>query len=161
MEPTARQVERVAGLEHEIEHRHAGSAELRPVPLVAQRELDGGLVDEPALAARDLEDEDVVRVVVDGEALRPARREVRVRLHGVAEQRLELARVHRERRPVQVEALEHDRRAGLVLRRDDPDPSRPGEGHRPPGDVGRVVADVELFAGLDEAERRMAETGVR
>ena len=42
VEPTARQVEGVAGLEHEIEHRHAGSAELRPVPLVAQRELDGG-----------------------------------------------------------------------------------------------------------------------
>jgi len=69
---------------------------------VLERQFPGWLVDEPALLARDLEREDVVRVVVDGEALRRPRREVCVRLRGVAELGLERPAELREGLPVQV-----------------------------------------------------------
>ena len=52
-----------------------------------QRQLEDGRIDEPALLARDLEAEDVVRVVVDLEPLGRGRRVVRVRLRRVAELR--------------------------------------------------------------------------
>ena len=91
------------GLQGHVEHRLAGLAHrLRLVALVLQRELPGGLVEEPALLACDLEREDVMRVVVHREPLRASRREVGVRLRGVAELALEGAAEFRERLPVQM-----------------------------------------------------------
>ena len=118
VEPAAREVERVAGAQRDVEHRLAGLAERRAVALILQRELQHRLVDEPALLARDLEREDLVRVVVHGQPLRAARRVVRVRLRRMTELRLELAAVAREREPEMVQPLEHDRRAGLELGED-------------------------------------------
>ena len=104
------------GAQRHVQHRLAGRAERRLVALVLQRQLEHGLVDEPPLLARDLEREHLVRVVVDGQSLRPARRVVGVRLRGVAEVRLELPAVARERQPEVVQPLEHDRGAGFELR---------------------------------------------
>ena len=81
VQPAAREVERVAGAQRQLEHRRAGLAERRRPALRLQRQLEQRVVDPPVLLARDLEHEDVVRVVVDREALRAARRVVRVRLH--------------------------------------------------------------------------------
>ena len=89
----------------------------RPCSAGPSAELESGLVDEPALLARDLEREDVVRVVVDGQALRLARREVRVRLRRVAELALEHAAELGEGWPVEVQPLEDERRARLELGR--------------------------------------------
>jgi hypothetical protein len=124
---------------------------------VLERQLPGGLVDEPALLARDLEREDVVRVVVDREALRRSRREVGVRLRGEAELCLQRPAELRERLPVQVQALEDDRRAVLELGEDSLDIRGAREGLRPPGEVLRVVGDVELRAGLCQPEAREAK----
>ena len=117
VEPAAREVERVAGLEHEVVARLAVLAERRRVALVLERQLEQRVVDQPALLAGHLEDQHVVRVVVHREALRVARRVVRVRLDAVAERLLERAAEDRERVPADVQRLEHDRRAGLPLRR--------------------------------------------
>src|ERR671914_135562 len=54
-----------------------------------QRKLEHRLVDPPALPPGDLEDEYVGRVVMHGEAGSRRRRQVRVRLRGGAEARLE------------------------------------------------------------------------
>jgi hypothetical protein len=62
-----------------------------------------------------------------------------------------------ERPPVQVQALEDDRRAVLELREDALDVCGAGEGLRAPREVFRVVGDVELRAGLREPEGRKAE----
>ena len=62
----AREVERVAGAQGGVEHRLAGLAEGGAVPLVLQRQLQHRLVDEPALRARHLERDHLVRVVVHG-----------------------------------------------------------------------------------------------
>ena len=56
-----------------------------------------------------------MRVVVHGEALRVARREVRVRLGGMAELAFERAAEFGERRPGEMESLEDDCRACLEL----------------------------------------------
>ena len=69
MHPAARQVQNVAGRQGQVVDRVARGSELGLVALVAERELEHGVVDEPALVARDLEHEDVVCVVVDGQAL--------------------------------------------------------------------------------------------
>ncbi len=119
MQPAAREVQRVAGAHRDVEDRLAGLAQLGRVLLTAQRQLEHGRIDEPALLALDLEAEDVVRVVMDLEALRArGRRVVRVRLHGMAELTLEVAAEIGERRVLELERLEHDRRAALELRRD-------------------------------------------
>jgi hypothetical protein len=123
---------------------------------VLERQLPGGLVDEPALLARDLEREDVVRVVVDRQALRGARREVGIRLRRMAELGFQRPAELRERLPVQVQALEDDRRAVLELGEDTLDICGAREGLRPPGEVLRVVGDGELCAGLREPEAREA-----
>ncbi len=70
-----------------------------------------GRVHLPLLGAGRLEDEHVVGVGVDVEALRARRREVGVGLAGVAELELELGDQPGQRRPVAVQALEHDGRA--------------------------------------------------
>jgi hypothetical protein len=124
---------------------------------VLERQLPGGLVDEPAFLARDLEREYVVRVVVDREALRRPRREVGVRLRRMAELGLERPAELRERLPVQVQALEDDRRTILELGEDPLDIRGAREGLRPPGEVLRVVGDVELRARLREPEAREAK----
>ena len=85
MEPAAGHVQHVPRLEDEIEHRRSRLAELGAVALVSERQLERRLVDEPPLAACHLEAEDIVRVVVDGQALGVAGREVRVRLYGLSE----------------------------------------------------------------------------
>ena len=53
----------------DVQHRVAGRTERRLVALVLQRQLERGLVDQPALLARDLERDHLVRVVVDGQTL--------------------------------------------------------------------------------------------
>ncbi len=85
--PAARQVENVPGRQGQVVDRVARGSELGLVALLAERELEHGVVDEPALVPGDLEHEDVVCVVVDGQALRAARRVVGVRLDRVAEGR--------------------------------------------------------------------------
>ena len=69
MEPAAREVEGVACAEHEVVGRLAVLAQRLGVALVLEGELEQRVVEEPALLAGDLEDEDVVRVVVHREAL--------------------------------------------------------------------------------------------
>jgi len=134
VEPAAGEIERVAGLQRHVEDGLSRVAHrLGLVALVLERQLPGGLVDEPAFLARDLEREYVVRVVVDREALRRPRREVGVRLRRMAELRLELPAELRERLPVQVQALEDDRRTILELGEDPLDIRGAREGLRPPG----------------------------
>ena len=79
--PAARDVERVPRLQGELVDGRADLAELRRPALVLQRQFEQRLVQPPALAARDLEDEHVVRVVMDREALGGGRREVGIRLN--------------------------------------------------------------------------------
>jgi hypothetical protein len=66
----------------------------------------------------------------------------------VAELDLERAAELGERLPVQVQALEDDRRAVLELGQDALDVRRAREGLRPPGKILRVLGDVELRTGL-------------
>ena len=66
-------------------------------------------MDPPALLARDLQDEDVVDVVVRGEALRLGGCDVGVDLNRVAEIGGQGAREVDERRPQPMQSLEHDR----------------------------------------------------
>ena len=65
VEPAARQVERVARAQGDVQHGLARLAERRAVALILQRQLQHGLVDEPPLRAGDLERDHLVRVVVD------------------------------------------------------------------------------------------------
>ncbi len=118
MEPAARQVERVAGPQDEVVGRLAVLPERLRVALVLQRELEQRVVEEPALLAGDLEDEDVVRVVVHGEALRAARRVVGVDLNAETERLLELPAEDRQRQPVDVQRLQDDGGARLPLGED-------------------------------------------
>ena len=156
VEPAARQVERVAGAEDDVVGRLAVVAKRLRVALVLERELHERVVEEPALLAGDLEDEDVVGVVVHREALRAAGRVVRVGLHRQAERLLELPAEDRQREPVDVQRLEDDRGAGLPLRDDAPDVRGLRE-RRAPRHVLRVGAQVELSALADESERRVAD----
>ena len=157
MEPAARHVQRVAGAQRELEHGRAGLAERRRPALRLQRQLEHRVVHAPVLLAGDLKDEDVVRVVVDGEALRAPRRVVRVRLHGLLELRLQLPAEARERRPVEVEALEDDRRAALECRRDRVRVDHAREGLRPPREIGRVVGLGDRAAFANQPQRRCTQ----
>ena len=106
--------------------------------------LAAGVVDLPQLGAVGLEDEHVVAVLVDREALGPGRGEVRVGLARVAELELEAGDQVGERRVVAVQALEDDRRAVGE------------EGQR----LARVDQAAERLAGDGRAlpdERRIAE----
>ncbi len=85
----------------------------------------------PELGAVGLEDEDVVAVAVHREALRAGRGQVGVGLAGVPELDLEVGDQPRQRRPVAVQALEHDRRPAVE------------EG----GDLARVDQSGERSAG--------------
>ena len=152
MEPAPRQVEHVPRPEDEVVHGLARTAHLGGVLLVLQRQLERWLVNEPALLAGDLKHEDVVRVVVHREPLRRARRVVRVHLRGMAQRAFERAAERAELRPVEVEALQDDRRPALPFGQHAIDVGRPGEAGGTPGDVGRVVADGKLLARLDEPE---------
>lgn len=98
-----------------------------------------------------------MRVVVDREALCRPWCEVGVRLRRVAELGLERPAELGERLPVQVQALEDDRRAALELGEDPLDVCGAREGLRPPGEVLRVVGDLELRSGLREPEAREAQ----
>jgi hypothetical protein len=94
---------------------------------------------------------------MDRQALRASRGEVRVRLGGVAELGLERAAELGQRPPVQVQALEDDRRAVLELGEDALDVGGPAEGLRAPREILRVVGDLELRAGLGQPEAREAK----
>ena len=111
VEPAAREVERVAGPQRDVEHDRARAAELLRVALRPQWQVEHRLVDEPALLAGRLEHEDVVRVVVDREPLGGSGRVVGVDLHRMAELELELPREGRDRLVRDVQRLEHDRGA--------------------------------------------------
>jgi hypothetical protein len=76
----------------------------------------------------------------------------------MAELGLERPAELREWLPVQVQALEDDRRTILELGEDPLDIRGAREGLRPPGEVLRVVGDVELRAGLREPEAREAKS---
>ena len=127
------------------------------VLLILARQLDDGLVHAPVLLSGRLEDEDVVRVVVDGEPLGGARREVRVRLHRLAERGFKPAAEVGDRRPVVVERLKDDRRAVLELGEDAVDVDRPAERLRAPAEVDRVRLRLEHGPLADEPERREAQ----
>jgi len=64
-----------------------------------------------------------------------------------------------ERRPVEVQSLEDDGRAGLPLGEDPVEVDRAGEGARSPGKVDRVVGRVELCPLADEPEGRIPDAG--
>jgi hypothetical protein len=123
VEVSTRQVETVAGLEHLVDHRRGvgscGDSFATVGPrLVAQWRGVDGFVDAPALAAGDLEHEDVVHVVVVVEATGLRRSDVSVDLHGMAEVGRELLGEVDERRPGPVQCLEHERRAVGEQRRE-------------------------------------------
>ena len=157
VEPAARQVERVAGPQGQVEGGGPGLAERGRVPLLLQRQLEQRLVDEPA-ASRPRPGGRARRACRGGrEALRAARRVVRVRLRGVAELGLQRAAELSERRPVVVQRLEDDRRALGERRGDAVGVGRSGELGRPPGNVRRILRERDLRAGLDQAEAREAQ----
>jgi hypothetical protein len=159
VQPAAREVEGVPRAEGDIVSRGSGSAELLLVALSLQRQRENRLVDEPALLTRDLEYEDVVRVVVDGQALGVARRVIGVRLRRMAELTLELAAEDGQRLPVDVQTLEDDRGAGFEFGEDAVDVGRPRERLRPPGNVDGVVVEPDLRPLLDETKGRVADSG--
>ena len=98
-----------------------------------------------------------MRVVVNRETLGAGRRVVRVRLNRMSELGLELPAEGRQRRVLNLQGLEDDRRATLEFRRDALDARRPREWLRRPRDVLRVVGEDDLLALLDDAERRPAQ----
>jgi hypothetical protein len=65
-----------------------------------------------------------------------------------------------QRRVLQLERLEHDRRAAGELVGDPLDPRRPRERLRRPWNVLRVVGEDDLLAFLDDTEGRPAQTAV-
>jgi hypothetical protein len=75
----------------------------------------------------------------------------------VAELGLELSAELGQRRVLDLEGLEDDRRAPLKLRRDTLDAGRPREGLRRPRNVLRIVGEDDLLALLDDAERGPAQ----
>ena len=79
--------------------------------LVAQRVGEHRLVDRPALAPGDLQDEHVVDVVVRREALVLRRGDVGVDLHRVAELGGQPGAEVDQRRPGAVQGLQHERGA--------------------------------------------------
>ena len=90
VDPSARQVEHVAGLEHRVDRgRRPGARRDRVAVvgprLVGERMPVHGLVDPPVLRARDLDHEHVVRVVVRIEPARGRRGDVGVDLRGVTQ----------------------------------------------------------------------------
>src|SRR4029077_20856429 len=84
-----------------------------------------------------------------------------VRLHGMAELTLELAAELGERRMLELESLEDDRRAALELRPDPLHLRASGERGRRPRNVLRVVAEHDLRVFLDDPERGMPEASGR
>ena len=85
----------------------------------------------PVLAAERLQNEDIVRVLMQVQALRAGRRDVGVDLARMPELELEAPAESRDRLGPAMQALEHDRRAVLEERRD---PS----GVRDPRDLPRT-----------------------
>ena len=158
MQPAAREVERVACPEGQLQHGRSGLAERGRPALRLQRQLQQRFVHPPVLLAGDLEHEDVVGVVVDGEPLRAAGRVVRVRLDAAAQLLLERPAEPGERRPRVVERLEDDRRAVGERRRHAVRVGDAQERFRPPRDVGRVRRLGDRAALLDQPEARRAET---
>ena len=65
VEPAPGEIEHVARLQQPVLDDVRGLAQLGRVTLVSQRQLERRLVHAPTLLALDLEDEDVVRIVVD------------------------------------------------------------------------------------------------
>ena len=115
----------------------------------------------PALAAERLQDEDVVRILVQVQSLRAGRRDVGVDLTRMPELQLEVTAEARDRLGPAMQALEHDRRAVFEERRD-------ASGVRDPCDLPRTCATRsrvgglrDLGAGLHEPEERRAERGRR
>jgi hypothetical protein len=74
----------------------------------------------------------------------------------MAELSLELSAERRQRRMLQLEGLQDDRRAAFELRRDALDAGRPRERLRRPRDVLGVVGEDDLLALLDDAKSRPA-----
>src|ERR671923_496005 len=158
VQPAAREVERVTGLEDEIVHRYARRSQLLRVLLVLERQLERRLVHEPPLLARNLQHEDVVRVVVHRKPLRGPRGVVRVDLGRVPERLFQRAAERRQLGPAEMEPLEHDRRAAFPFAEHAVDVHRAREAGGPPRDVHRVVARRQLLPGLDEPEPGVAQT---
>src|SRR6266542_420105 len=94
---------------------------------------------------------------MNGKSLRPAGSEVRVRLGGLAESRLELAAERRQRRVRVVERLQDECRPTLDLAKYAWHVRHAGERQRSPGECGRVVRRSEPFGRLDEPEAGKAE----
>jgi hypothetical protein len=70
----------------------------------------------------------------------------------VAQLTLEAAREDRQRLPVQVQPLEDDRRARFKVAEDAVDVRGRAEGSRAPGNVDRVVVQLDPLALLDQPE---------
>src|SRR6185312_6032093 len=91
MQVTARDVDGVAGGQFELQLRLPDTMGRRIEMLIPERQLDGGAVGFPALAAGDLQHEYVVGIVVNSRPLIARWREIDVRLKRVAENRFQSA----------------------------------------------------------------------
>ena len=155
-----RQVEHVSRPEEEIVNGLARAAHLGRVLLVAQRELERWLVDQPALLAGHPQHEDAwVRGGLEGLARRAACSTRSPEPDAPACARASGRR--RELGPMQMQALKDNRRAALPLVEHAVDVGRAGETARAPRDFCGVVANGELLARLDEPESREAQPARR
>ena len=119
-----------------------------------------GLVDDPALLAGELEDEDVVDVVVRGEPARRRGRDVRVDLDRVPELAGQRSGEVDDRRPEPMERLQHDRRAVGEEARDRGVVDLVADRRADPAGP-RVPAAVDDDAVLRHPEERRAEAAAR
>ena len=107
-----------------------------------------------------LEDEDVVGVAVHREALRPGRGQVGVGLAGVPERELQLGDQPGERRPVAVQALQHDGGAALEQVDDLARIDQAGQGLAGQGGAGAGVARLRQHRAVaGEAHGGRADRG--
>ena len=143
MRRAGRQVDRVAGRDLDVERRPRSFARRR--------------VQLPALAAERLQDEDVVRVLMEVEALRAGRGDVGVDLARMPEGELEASAEPRDGLGPSVQALEHDRRAVLDERSHTRGVRDPLHRSRSRAARARVRGLGDPLARLHEAEERRPE----
>ena len=107
----SRQVEHVAGFQHEVKDRLAQIVARRAWRRVGAADRVaarlGGRPDDPPLGTVELHDEDVVVVEVDVEPLRRRRRQVGVDLYGLVELECEVVRELSETGVGEMQSLEH------------------------------------------------------
>jgi hypothetical protein len=104
----ARQVEQITGMEIELHRDLALGHLIFAEGLALEGKLDRRVVDDPMLHTLDLKHEDIVAVVVRGEALGLGRREVDVRLEATADLALQRTTERGKRRVERLQLIEDD-----------------------------------------------------